>query len=77
MVTTNPDRSYVREVLWWEVSYLQIHVTDLEKVVNRPQAENSELFNVLKIARFATKDEQSYVYQMLLWHLSKLESFGC
>ena len=34
---------------------------DLEKVVNRPQAENSEFYNVLKIARFATKDEQKYV----------------
>ena len=37
--------------------------TDLEKVVNRPQAENSELYNVLKIAWFATKDEWKYVYQ--------------
>ena len=25
---------------------------DLEKVVNRPQAENSELYNVLKIGSF-------------------------
>ena len=25
-------------------------VADLEKVVNRPQAENSEFYNVLKIA---------------------------
>ena len=36
---------------------------DLEKVVNRPQAENSELYNVLKIAWFAPKDEWKYVYQ--------------
>ena len=41
---------------------------DLEKVANCPQAENLELYNVLKIARFATKDEQKYVYQMLVWH---------
>ena len=41
---------------------------DLEKVVNRPQAENSEFYNVLKIARFATKYEQKYVCQMLMLH---------
>ena len=48
--------------------YLSAWGTDLEKVVNRPQAENSKLYNVLKIARFATKDEQKYVNQMLVWH---------
>ena len=31
-------------------SYPLVAITDLEKVVNRPQAENSEFFNVLKIA---------------------------
>ena len=31
--------------------------TNLETVVNLPQAENSKLYNVLKIARFATKGE--------------------
>ena len=36
--------------------------TDLEKVVNCPQAENSELYNVLKLAWFATMDEQMYMY---------------
>ena len=35
---------------------------DLEKVVNRPQVENSEPYKVLKIARFATKAEQKYVH---------------
>ena len=30
---------------------------DLEKVVNRPQAENSEFHYVLKILLFATKGE--------------------
>ena len=37
---------------------------DLENVVNRPQAENSELDNVLKlkIAYFVTMDEQKYMY---------------
>ena len=29
---------------------LFLFVSDLEKVVNRPQAENSEFYNVLKIA---------------------------
>ena len=41
---------------------------DLEKVVNHPQAKSSEIYNVLKIALFVTKDEQKYVYQMLVWH---------
>ena len=31
---------------------------DLEKVVKCPQAENSEFQNVLKIAEFATKNDQ-------------------
>ena len=34
---------------------------DLEKVVNHPQAENSDVDIVLKIARFATKDEEENV----------------
>ena len=34
-----------------EQSSLEVHHTsDLEKVVNRPSTENSELYNVLKIA---------------------------
>ena len=37
-------------------------VLDLEKVVNFPQAENSEFYNVLKIAGFAAKDKKKYVY---------------
>ena len=41
---------------------------DLEKFVNRSQAENLEVYNVLKIECFATNDEQKYVYQMLVWH---------
>ena len=40
--------------LWTLFRYKQ---TDLEKVKNCPQAENSECYNVLKIAGFATKDE--------------------
>ena len=32
-----------------------------EKVVKCPQAENSEIYNVLKIAWFATKDDQKNV----------------
>ena len=35
---------------------------ELEKVVNCPQAENSDLCNVLKIARFATKGEEKHLY---------------
>ena len=42
------------------------HTADLEKFVNRPQAENLEQYNVLKIAGFATMDEQKYMYQMLV-----------
>ena len=43
-----------------KIQNLYIHALDpdLEKVVYRPQAENSALYNVLKIAQFATKDEQ-------------------
>ena len=41
----------------WQVPTCKME-PDLEKVVNRPQAENSELYNVLKIAGFATKDKQ-------------------
>ena len=48
--------------------------TDLEKVVNRPQAENSEVYNVLKIVRFMTKDKQKYVYQIVVWHNQILKS---
>ena len=33
----------------------QFHKPDLEKVVNHPQREDSELYNVLKNARFATR----------------------
>ena len=43
-------------------------LTDLEKVVNLPQAENSELYNILK-------DEQKYVYQMMVWHDGNLKSW--
>ena len=35
---------------------------DLEKVVNCPQAEDSELYNVLKIAKFVTKVDQKCEY---------------
>ena len=48
--------------------------SDLEKVVNRPQAEKPELNNVLKIAGLTTMDEQKYVYQMLVWHDAILKS---
>ena len=47
---------------------------DLEKVVNHPQAENSGLYNILKIAWFATNYEHKYVYQMLVWHNRILKS---
>ena len=36
--------------------------TELEKVLNCPQAANSEFYNVLKIAEFATKDKEKHVY---------------
>ena len=42
--------------------------------MNRPQVENSELYNVLKIAGFAAKDEQKYMYQMLVRHDQILKS---
>ena len=41
---------------------IELSGPDLEKVVNRPQAENSELYNVLKIAYFATINEQKCMY---------------
>ena len=41
-------------------------VADLEKVVNHPQAANSEISNVLKIAWFRTMDEQKFMFQMFL-----------
>ena len=49
-------------------------VADLEKVVKQPQAEKSELKNVLKIALFVTKDKQKYVYWMFAFHGEILES---
>ena len=51
------------------------HTPYLEKVVKRPQAENPELYEVLKIAWFATKNEQKNVYQMLVWHDGILKSW--
>ena len=35
---------------------------DLEKIVNCPQAGNSEIYNVLKIMLLATKDKEKHVY---------------
>ena len=49
--------------------------SDLEKVVNRPQAENSELYNGLKIAWFATKDKEKHMYKMLVWQDVILKSW--
>ena len=37
-------------------------LADLEKVINCPQAENSEFHNVLKITLFATKDKEKQMY---------------
>ena len=54
--------------------HLLIITPDLEKVVNHPQAEKKEIYNVLKIAGFATMDEQKYMYQMLVWHDEILKS---
>ena len=54
---------------------IAISFADLEKVVNLPQAENSKLYNFLKIAWFATNYEQKYVYQMLVWHYQILKSW--
>ena len=48
--------------------------SDLEKVVNHPQAENSDVDIVLKIAGFATKDKEKNVYQILVWHDGILKS---
>ena len=41
--------------------FLLILYADLDKVVNHPQAENSELYNVLKLVRFATEISVSNV----------------
>ena len=49
----------------WKVRLTSAKVeveADLEKVVNRPQVEKPELYDVLKIAGFATMDEQKYMY---------------
>ena len=48
--------------VWAEFPHGVHLVTDLEKVLNRPQAENSEFYNVLKIAGFATKYKENHVY---------------
>ena len=42
-------------------------ITDLEKVVNRPQAKNLDRNNVLKTAGFTTMDEQKYMYCIKCW----------
>ena len=44
-----------------------------QKVVNSPQAEFSEFYNVLKIAWFPIEDEQKYVYSMLVWYDGSLD----
>ena len=41
----------------WLYPAISMAISDLEKVVNRPQAENSEFHYVLKILLFATKGE--------------------
>ena len=59
--------------LWLLVNFLDLYISfylthysvlrtgsDLEKVVNRPQAENCS--NVLKIVWFVTKDKEKHVY---------------
>ena len=43
-------------------------LTDMEKVVNCPQAENLEIYNVLKVPRLATKVNQRSKYYLLVWH---------
>ena len=43
--------------------------SDLEKVFSCPPAENSEIYNVLKIACLVTKDNTKYV-----WHDELLKS---
>ena len=40
----------------------------MEKVVKCPQAENSQIYNLLKIVCLTTKDKQKYVYQLLVLH---------
>ena len=40
--------------------------SNLDKDVNCPQDENSELCNVLKIALFVTMDDQKYGCQILV-----------
>ena len=42
-------------VVYWITSHL-------EKVINRPHVENSELYNILKIVWFTTMDEQEYCH---------------
>ena len=47
---------------------------DPEKVVNCPQAENFEIYNVLKIPCLVTKDNHKSKYCLLVWHDEILKS---
>ena len=61
-----PPRILVLSSSSYKASYLVARFSsDLEKVVNRHQAENSEPYNVLKIAWFATNYEQKYVFGII------------
>ena len=42
--------------------------SDLEKFVKYPQAEISEINNVLKIMSLVSKNSRKYVYQLFVWH---------
>ena len=55
----NWTETFLTKSLWTHKLQLK---SELEKVVKCPQAENSEIYNVLKIAWFATKDDQKNVY---------------
>ena len=50
-----------------KANYLFIYLSDLEKVVNRSQVENSELYNILKIVWLVTKYEQDFTSGYLIY----------
>ena len=58
----------------WMSVWTEACVEDLEKVENPSQAENLELYNLLKIVGFPTKDERKYVFKRLVWYDGILKS---
>ena len=54
---------------------IETNQADLKKVVNGPQAENSEFYNILKITWYATKDDQKNAYELVMWNDQLLKSW--